>query len=287
MVGRCITACRRRWNGRSQPAFHFWPFSKTNTKYERKRKLTWEEERSNHSEKRREDTISQRAREQQRATGRGYTISHFRTDNKKEESTLGSSGSSERNHLKGRTRTGEPPLITPYQHRETTRERVFTRLLTCHHLCLPPAQKSEPRSFFTINIHHPLPLLQPHFCDSTSHQTEIRNSTKDPVLIFPDHRLPIETEKREDRRRRCRRRVGALTTAALVSLTNIIAVGLCSTSQIRGEDAPPVRISGADVSLDGGGEAVRREAIATGWQRMNARSFDREEILAQKGKWAP
>jgi len=64
-------------------------------------------------------------------------------------------------------------------------------------------------------------------------------------------------------------------------------VGLCSTSQIRGEDAPPVRISGADVSLDGGGEAVRREAIATGWQRMNARSFDREEILAQKGKWAP
>jgi len=57
-------------------------------------------------------------------------------------------------------------------------------------------------------------------------------------------------------------------------------VGLCSTSQIRGEDAPPVRISGADVSLDGGGEAVRREAIATGRQRMNARSFDREEILA-------
>ncbi|QCD95374.1 hypothetical protein DEO72_LG6g66 [Vigna unguiculata] len=112
----------------------------------------------------------------------------------------------------GRTRTGEPPLITPYKHRETTRDF-----------------QSKQRS----------------------------------------------------------RRVGALTTAALVSLTNIIAVGLCSTSQIRGEDAPPVRISGADVSLDGGGEAVRREAIATGWQRMNARSFDREEILAQKGKWAP
>jgi len=38
--------------------------------------------------KRREDTISQRAREQR---GRGYTVSHFITDNKKEESTLGSS----------------------------------------------------------------------------------------------------------------------------------------------------------------------------------------------------
>ena len=38
--------------------------------------------------KRREDTISQRAREQR---GRGYTVSHFITDNKNEESTLGSS----------------------------------------------------------------------------------------------------------------------------------------------------------------------------------------------------
>jgi len=28
MVGRCITAWQRWWNGRSQPASHFWPFSK-------------------------------------------------------------------------------------------------------------------------------------------------------------------------------------------------------------------------------------------------------------------
>jgi len=32
---------------------------------------------------------------------------------------------------------------------------------------------------------------------------------------------------------------------------------------------------------------VLREAIAKGWQRMNARSFDREEILTQKGEWVP
>jgi len=85
--------------------------------------------------KRREDTISQRAREQRG----GYTISHFRTDNKKEESTL---VSSERNHLKGRTRTGEPPLITPYQHRETTRGKhqfnvnLGMNMILCYVGCL-------------------------------------------------------------------------------------------------------------------------------------------------------
>jgi len=36
-------------------------------------------------------------------------------------------------------------------------------------------------------------------------------------------------------------------------------VGLCSTSQIRGEEAPPVRTSGVGNSLHGGGEVVRHE----------------------------
>ena len=64
-------------------------------------------------------------------------------------------------------------------------------------------------------------------------------------------------------------------------------MGLCSTSQIRGVDAPPVRASGAGVSLDGGGEVVRRETIATGWQRNERTELDREGILAQKGELAP
>jgi len=61
--------------------------------------------------------VRRTVKEQESNGAKIYTVSHFITDNKKEQSTL---GSSEKNHLKGRTRTGEPPLITPYQHRETT-----------------------------------------------------------------------------------------------------------------------------------------------------------------------
>jgi len=43
--------------------------------------------------------------------------------------------------------------------------------------------------------------------------------------------------------------------------------------------------SGAGVSLDGGGEVVRRETIATGWQRMNARSSTGKESSRRRGSW--
>ncbi|QCD90444.1 hypothetical protein DEO72_LG4g1400 [Vigna unguiculata] len=43
--------------------------------------------------------------------------------------------------------------------------------------------------------------------------------------------------------------------------------------------------SGAGVSLDGGGEVVRRETIATGWQRVNTRSSTGKESSRRRGSW--
>ena len=76
-------------------------------------------------------------------------------------------------------------------------------------------------------------------------------------------------------------------TAAPVLLTNIVAVGLCSISRIRGEDACPARTSGAGGSLDGGGKVVRRENNHDGLAAKHAKPGPRRNPRAEKEELAP
>jgi len=78
-----------------------------------------------------------------------------------------------------------------------------------------------------------------------------------------------------------------VTTEAPVSLTNIVAVGLCSILQIRGEDARPARTSGAGGSLDGGGEVVRRENNHDGLEAKRAKPGPGRNPRAENEELAP
>ncbi|QCD94449.1 hypothetical protein DEO72_LG5g2533 [Vigna unguiculata] len=168
--------------------------------------------------------------------------------------------------------TSTHPIIftPPSLFLRNTNSPVITLMINLHQSAINEPSSPKPPCF-CYNLapaiqHHT--TLEPHF------------STKRLFLSlhYVHHQPhPIETEKRES----------VVTTEAPVSLTNIVAVGLCSILGIRGEDARPARTSSAGGSLDGGSEVVRRENNHDGLEAKRAKPEPGRNPHAEKEELAP